>query len=100
MWASGSTGWGSMIPASIGGYQWRGALDELAALRTCIAPDLMGLGFTEARAGQDLSFEAQALAAFLDRRAIGRSIWWARTPGEVSARTLPRATRTRCVPPH
>jgi pimeloyl-ACP methyl ester carboxylesterase len=53
MWASGSTGWGSMIPASIGGYQWRAALDELAALRTGIAPDLMGLGFTEARAGQD-----------------------------------------------
>jgi len=55
------------------GYQWRAALDELAALRTCIAPDLMGLGYTEVRAGQDLGFEAQAqaLAAFLDRRAIG-----------------------------
>jgi haloalkane dehalogenase len=48
------------------------ALDELAAPRTCIAPDLMSLGYTEARAGQDLSFEAQPLAAFLDRRAIGQ----------------------------
>ena len=89
-----------MIPASIGGYQWRAALDELAALRTCIAPDLMGLGYTEARAGQDLSFEAQKLAAFLDRRAIGQVDLVGNDAGKVSARSLPRATRTRCVPSH
>ena len=85
------------------GYQWRAALDELAALRTCIAPDLMGLGYTEVREGQDLSFEAQAqaLAAFLERRAIGpvdlvgndtgggvSQIFAARYPGQVRTLTL------------
>ncbi len=56
------------------GYQWRGALEELSAIRTCLAPDLMGLGYTEVRPGQDISFESQAkmLAAFLDARSIGQ----------------------------
>ncbi len=26
------------------GYQWRYALDEVSSMRTCVAPDLMGLG--------------------------------------------------------
>jgi len=56
------------------GFQWRHSLDELAGLRTCVAPDLMGLGYTEPAAGQDISFESQArmLAAFLDARSIGQ----------------------------
>lgn len=54
------------------GYQWRFALDELAGQRTCIAPDLMGLGYSEIPAGQDISFESQArmLDAFLEARSI------------------------------
>ncbi len=56
------------------GYQWRWALDELAPMRTCLAPDLMGLGYSEVRPGQDISFESQAkmLAAVLDARSIDR----------------------------
>ena len=54
------------------GYQWRYALDEVSSIRTCIAPDLMGLGYSEIPAQQDISFESQAkmLSAFLDARSI------------------------------
>jgi len=54
------------------GFQWRAMLDDLAAERRCVAPDLMGLGYSEIPAGQDLSFIAQArmLNSFLDRLGI------------------------------
>jgi haloalkane dehalogenase len=54
------------------GYQWRYALDEVSSMRTCVAPDLMGLGYSEIPAGQDISYESQAkmLSAFLDARSI------------------------------
>ncbi|MGH8012959.1 MAG: alpha/beta fold hydrolase [Candidatus Binataceae bacterium] len=54
------------------GYQWRGALEDLSSVRRCVAPDLMGLGYTEVAAGQDVSFAAQArmLAEFLDKLEI------------------------------
>ncbi len=56
----------------LNGYQWRGALERLSPHRRCIAPDLMGLGYTEADEGRDLSPQAQAdmLAAFLDALSI------------------------------
>ena len=52
----------------LNGYQWRGALDRLSNHRRCIAPDFLGLGYTEAVEGADQRPEAQAamLAAFLD----------------------------------
>ena len=51
-----------------GGYQWRGALDRLSAQRRCIAPDLMGAGYSDIPEGTDQSPDAQTamLAAFLD----------------------------------
>ncbi len=54
------------------GYQWRYALDEVSSMRTCVAPDLMGLGYSEIPARQDISYESQArmLAALLDARSI------------------------------
>jgi len=56
------------------GFQWRETLDDLAPVRRCIAPDLMGLGYTDIKPGQDISFESQAkmLAAFLDAGDIGQ----------------------------
>jgi haloalkane dehalogenase len=52
----------------LNGYQWRGALERLAPYRRCITPDLLGLGYTETPASQDLSPSAQAemLATLLD----------------------------------
>jgi haloalkane dehalogenase len=56
------------------GFQWRETLDDLAPTRRCIAPDLMGLGYSQVKPGQDISFESQArmLAAFLEARDIGQ----------------------------
>jgi haloalkane dehalogenase len=52
----------------LNGFQWRGQLDRLAAVRRCIAPDFMGLGYTEVASGQSVAPSAQVemLAALLD----------------------------------
>lgn len=42
------------------GYQWRDVIAALSSQRRCIAPDLLGLGYSEAVAAQDVSFSAQA----------------------------------------
>ncbi len=56
----------------LNGYHWRHALEGLGDLRRCLAPDLMGLGYTEVGPDQPLDFEAQAqmLGQFLDALAI------------------------------
>lgn len=55
-------------------FQWRGAIDRLSADRHCVAPDAMGLGYTEVASGQSLAPNAQAdmLVEFLDRLSIDR----------------------------
>ena len=52
----------------LNGYQWRGALERLHPYRRCIAPDVMGLGYTEARDGQAITpgTQVEMLAAMLD----------------------------------
>jgi hypothetical protein len=52
----------------LNGFQWRGALERLAAHGRCIAPDFMGLGYTEVADGQSVAPDAQVamLASFLD----------------------------------
>lgn len=54
------------------GFQWRGSLERLSRYRRCLAPDFMGLGYTEAPEQENLSPQAQAdmLAAFLDGLSI------------------------------
>ena len=56
----------------LNGFQWRGALERLHAHRKCIAPDLMGMGFTQTKVGQTISPATQAgmLAALLDKLNI------------------------------
>ena len=56
----------------LNGFQWRAPIEQLSRHRRCLAPDFMGLGFTETSAQQDLSPQAQAdmLAAFLDGLSI------------------------------
>jgi haloalkane dehalogenase len=53
-------------------FQWRGVLNELSAQRRCIAPDFLGLGYTEVAEGQSVAPTAQAnmLAALLDTLSI------------------------------
>jgi pimeloyl-ACP methyl ester carboxylesterase len=52
----------------LNGFQWRGALERLHAHRRCIAPDVMGLGFTQTPEGQPISSATQVemLGMFLD----------------------------------
>lgn len=56
----------------LNGFQWRGALERLSPYRRCIAPDLLGLGYTDAPDQQDFSPQAQSdmLAALIDALAI------------------------------
>lgn len=58
----------------LNGFQWRGAIDRLSPYRRCIAPDFMGLGYSEIPAGQSLAASDQAamLAALLDALAVGK----------------------------
>ena len=53
-------------------FQWRGAIERLAAHRRCVAPDFMGLGYTEISDLQSVAPDAQVgmLAAFLDALSI------------------------------
>ena len=53
-------------------FQWRGALPRLAPYRRCIAPDFLGLGYTEVADGQSVAPDAQVemLIALLDRLGV------------------------------
>ena len=82
------------------GYQWRDVLEDLAPARRCIAPDAMGLGYTEVAAGRDVSFAEQArmIAAFLDAEKIDRIDLVGNDTGagisQVFAATYPAKVRT------
>jgi pimeloyl-ACP methyl ester carboxylesterase len=56
----------------LNGYLWRHQLTQLADIRRCIAPDLLGHGDTEILPQQDVSVSANAemLAQFLDTLEI------------------------------
>lgn len=58
----------------LNGYQWRGALARLSPYRRCIAPDFLGLGYTEVAPGQSVAPDAQVemLAELLDALSIDR----------------------------
>src|SRR5512137_253032 len=53
-------------------FQWRGLLTRLSGHRRCVAPDFMGLGYTEVNEGQSVAPVAQVkmLAAVLDSLSI------------------------------
>jgi len=56
----------------LNGFQWRGALDRLAPYRRCIAPDFLGMGYTQVADGQGCAPEAQVemLVALLDLLSV------------------------------
>jgi pimeloyl-ACP methyl ester carboxylesterase len=58
----------------LNGFQWRGALQRLSPYRRCLAPDFMGMGYTEAAPSQDLTPASQVdmLAALLDTLRIDK----------------------------
>ncbi len=60
--------------APLNGFQWRGAMDRLSAYRRCVAPDFMGLGYSQVPEHQSLAADAQAamLVALLDALEISK----------------------------
>jgi len=58
----------------LNGCQWRGAIERLSAHRRCVAPDFMGLGYSEIPEHQSLAADAQfgMVAALLDKLGIGK----------------------------
>jgi len=58
----------------LNGFQWRGALERLSAYRRCIAPDFLGLGYTQVREGQGVAPADQGdmLSVLLDALSIDR----------------------------
>jgi haloalkane dehalogenase len=56
----------------LNGFQWRGVIPRLCSLRRCVAPDFMGLGFSQVGKDQSVSPGAQAdmLASLLDSLGI------------------------------
>jgi haloalkane dehalogenase len=57
---------------TLNGFQWRGAIERLSLHRRCIAPDFMGMGYTEVAEHQGLAPEDQVamIVAFLDTLSI------------------------------
>jgi pimeloyl-ACP methyl ester carboxylesterase len=53
-------------------FQWRGAIERLAPIRRCIAPDFLALGYTEVASGQSVAPDAQVamIIALLDQLSI------------------------------
>jgi haloalkane dehalogenase len=56
----------------LNGFQWRGVIERVASHRRCIAPDMLGLGYTEPARGQSVAPDAQVnmLIALLDHLKV------------------------------
>jgi len=74
----------------LNGFQWRGALAQLAPYRRCIAPDFLGLGWSRAAPGTDLGPDAQAgmLVALLDALGVAQADVIANDSGGAVAQLL------------
>jgi len=84
----------------LNGFQWRGALERLSSYRRCIAPDFLGLGYTEVAEGQSVAPDAQVemLIALLDALDVGQVDLVANDSGGAVAQLLlvryPQRVRT------
>lgn len=74
----------------LNGYQWRGALERLAPHRRCIAPDLLGMGYTQVAEGASVAPDAQVamLVALMDALGIGSADVVANDSGGAVAQLL------------
>lgn len=77
----------------LNGFQWRAVLPQLANVRRCVAPDFLGLGYTEPATGQSVAPAEQTdmLVSFMDALEIARADVVANDSGGAVAQLL--ATR-------
>ena len=80
-------------------YHWRDVMGALAGERRCIAPDLLGLGYSKPKAGADIGSVAQAnmLAELLDALSIETADVISNDSGTAIAQLLAVPTRTGAV---
>ena len=78
-------------------FQWRGAIDRLSSDRRCIAPDFMGLGYTEVAENQSVAPAAQVdmIRVLLDGLSIQRVDLIANDSGGAIAQLLMTRHRDR-----
>jgi len=81
----------------LNGFQWRGALEQLAPHRRCIAPDFLAMGYTEVNAGQGVGPADQAamVVALLDALGVADVDVVANDSGGAVAQLLVRACPER-----
>lgn len=74
-------------------FQWRGALERLSPYRRCIAPDLMGMGYSEISEDQELTPTAQVgmIASLLDSLKVSQVDVIANDAGGIIAQLLTAA---------
>jgi haloalkane dehalogenase len=58
----------------LNGFQWRDSIAALSSDRRCLAPDFLGLGYTEVAAGQSVGplDQVAMLIAFLDAKGVAK----------------------------
>jgi haloalkane dehalogenase len=82
-------------------FQWRGAIGRLAPYARCIAPDFLGMGYSQAAPDQDVGPDAQVrvLIALLDSLGIAQADVIANDSGGAVAQllTVRHATRVRSL---
>jgi pimeloyl-ACP methyl ester carboxylesterase len=81
----------------LNGFQWRGALAQLAPYRRCIAPDFLGMGWSRAAPGADLGPASQAamLVDLLDALGVAQADLIANDSGGAVAQLLAITQPTR-----
>jgi pimeloyl-ACP methyl ester carboxylesterase len=59
----------------LNGFQWRDSISMLSSDRRCLAPDFLGLGYTDVAAGQGVGplDQMAMLLAFLDAKGIAKA---------------------------
>ncbi|WP_202595434.1 alpha/beta fold hydrolase [Stenotrophomonas panacihumi] len=74
----------------LNGFQWRGALPRLAPYRRCIAPDFLGMGYTQVAEGQAVGPDDQVgmLLALMDTLGIASADVVANDSGGAVAQLL------------
>jgi pimeloyl-ACP methyl ester carboxylesterase len=57
----------------LNGFQWRGAIERLSPNRRCIAPDFLGMGYTEVNPGQGVAPDDQTvmILGMMDELGLG-----------------------------